>query len=1740
MLAPDAISIPGIVLEEEIGRGAQAVVFRGRRNGSAYAVKVGQEVPLEQLERELLRFRREAGALARLKHPAVTRVLEVGKTSNRPYLIMEYLEGQTLADLLERTAPLSRIRVVELAKTLAGALEEVHGHGLVHRDLKPQNIFICSNGSVKLTDFGLAAYTGAELDRNEVVGTFRYSSPEQTGALKRPVDARSDLYSLGVILYECSTGAPPFRGADATELVRQHSSTVPPEPWQQNAEIGRGLSSMISKLLAKDPDDRYQSAAGLLEDLEGLEQIEREPLVMLSRKESRRAAPEPPLVGRRQELSVLSDWWTRARRGEGLVGLVAGSAGVGKSRLVRELCRNAGELGLVLHGSCYSDDPLPLSPFRQALERHVETLASLPDRERADGVQRLRRAAGEYAPLLRGFCPPLAQLIPDSGGVDTSQAHDQFYQALVYLLLHLAELHQTALLVLDDVHLADVATREVLIHLSDQSRHAPFLGVVTARDDQGGLPELLNQTNFYASLSLPAMEEEAIAALIRAQLGGTVSDRSLVRRIASRCHGNLFVVQEYVRALLDSGQLQPHWGAWKVDAEGLESLHLPDNVLELVTRRVEGLGEEARWLLYLAAVIGRPFRPDFLIRAAGRQSDVVNRSVAEAARAGLLERLGSRYQFVHHQVREALLLGQEPEDRAGLHERVALALEQVGPHGPDQTFELARHYARGAPEKHAARTYEVSLEAGRLALDEFASEDAYEFLRQAGAVAALAGRRDDPAFEELMGEVCARTGRLAEALEHLERSARSSPEKLARARRRTRLARLHLSNYDTTQAREEVELAFADLGQAAPTGSLWRAFSSGSSGDVLLAELLGVAGETAYFEGEPWVLLEATLRQMASARRIGPGHERVRFLCLASTVMASAGLPMPAQRCAREALRQAEELGDPLLAAKAAYRHALTQNISGRPRDAEHLLKRCLDDRGRWLKTWDYLNACKDLAWNLLMRGYLQEAWAWIERGLRRARLTTRSREALFGHVLIPYAGAVLAGIGRGREGMEYLQGFQDIAEEDWRERYRQSSYLQGLLFFHFQQGELGSAIDEIVEQHQRLGWNPRFAPYELRSFYLFRAYVELERCQRGSGDPKRLKAVLNELAGAAASPAIRCHQQALKAGLFALAGRHDAALQKLDGAERIARAVDSPWASFEIIRLRARSLAALGHRESALREARVAQVLAGEHGWLHRQHQLRSEFHLRDASTAGSRGGQPVTLESAYAIKLQRYVDALLEVSLAAAQSSDPAHQARLALDEIIRLLGAERGLLFFIQEKELVLEAARDANRSDLTGPLAYSQTVVSRVRLERRPLVVSGTDQAEVLGSESVVVHDLRSIIAAPLAVRDRLLGVVYLDNRLARGIFTESEVEVLQALANQIAIGLESARAARLEARFTTEQQQRRLAEQLRDLTSSLSSTLELSEVLSRLLLSLEEVLSLDTAEAWLVTRDRAHRAALIGEPTSDRDDLRFAEHRLLEETAASAQPVLISNLDTDLRTGYGELPGRSWMGIPIIGGGELRALLLVGSEKRAAFSDHHCELAWTFGGQAAIALENARLFAEVHKLATIDELTQVANRRSFFDHAERELKRARRYDHPMAAIMIDIDHFKSFNDRYGHAIGDEVLREVARRSGESLRTVDLLARYGGEEFAVLLPQTALSGAVTVAERLRRAIAERPLESVAGPLELTISLGVAEREAPEDISALLNRADGALYAAKSGGRNRVCTAETTATTAEKPGT
>src|SRR5215471_5452935 len=253
----------------ELGRGAMGVVYKAQDPtiGRTVALKT-MRLDVHGLENGdvLRRFKNEARAAGILNHPNIVTIYDAGEQDGMFYIAMEFIEGTTLHAMLAEKRVLGAEEIIQLSRQICRGLDYAHSNGIVHRDIKPANIMITGNGTVKIMDFGIAKSGGQVTNTGQVLGTPNYMSPEQVKG--RPLDGRSDLFSLGVILYEMLTGEKPFVGQNVTTIIYKIVNETPITPRDLDVTVHPGLNAIVTKALAKAPDDRYQSGAELIRDLE--------------------------------------------------------------------------------------------------------------------------------------------------------------------------------------------------------------------------------------------------------------------------------------------------------------------------------------------------------------------------------------------------------------------------------------------------------------------------------------------------------------------------------------------------------------------------------------------------------------------------------------------------------------------------------------------------------------------------------------------------------------------------------------------------------------------------------------------------------------------------------------------------------------------------------------------------------------------------------------------------------------------------------------------------------------------------------------------------------------------------------------------------------------------------------------------------------------------------------------------------------------------------------------------------------------------------------------------------------------------------------------------------------------------------------------------------------------------------------------------------------------------------------
>jgi len=709
----------------------------------------------------LARYAREKELLDALEGHGAVRALALTQEGHRPVLVLEECPGQPLAQWL-RGDPVLAERL-EVGVALAGAIEQVHSRGVIHRDLSPSNVLVDpATLEVHLIDFGSAARATSTDPPRHLTGTLSYVAPELSGRLAHAIDQRTDLYSFGAVLYEVLTGVPPFPEEDALALIHAHLARRPIPPARHVPALPRVLSDVVLRCLEKNPDDRYQSATSVRQDLQRvldewrrhgdvatfpLGQVDAWRTVRLSRK----------IYGQEPVLRAIQDAWDASRQGSPHLVLITGTAGSGKTSVLAEAA-GLWEDGSILVGRGRCTPESRTGGARDAVNALLGELAALPDDLQEKWRVTVEAVVGDDAEPLLGDMPNLAALLGRAHApVRRPHPPDEMRRVLVRLMHALAATGTGVVLELDDVERADPSTVELLGQLLLDDPVDGLLLVATMDADapeDAPVHDLLTRARSADVLDearLEALGQEDITALLADSLFAPANAVGpLAEVLAAKTLGHPLSLHHALEELIRAGHIAPNESrtAWTWDLDAVRKLAVSTNVADVLAAKASALPAADLALLREAAVLGSRFEDTLLAAMRSEDSAVVRRRLRHLVAAGLVElganagREGLSCHFVHERIRKVVLDAITPEQLARLHLRVARALADVlsPADRSGRARELADHWNAATPFI-CSRDLRISAARDNLEAAEQCWEhsDASGALAYAGAGIALLG-----------------------------------------------------------------------------------------------------------------------------------------------------------------------------------------------------------------------------------------------------------------------------------------------------------------------------------------------------------------------------------------------------------------------------------------------------------------------------------------------------------------------------------------------------------------------------------------------------------------------------------------------------------------------------------------------------------------------------------------------------------------------------------------------------------------------------------------------------------------------------------------------------------------------------------------------------------------------------------------------------------------------------------------
>jgi PAS domain S-box-containing protein len=745
---------------DRISATAGSDLYRGRRltDGMPVLLKL---LPEPADAAQFARFRREYLLLQSLNVAGIAKPLALIDECGRLALILEDFAGESLEAVLGREPRLGVALCLRIGRHLADALTGIDAAQVIHRDIRPANILVApETGRVLLVDFSLATAQESNtilpvdvaVPAPVPASDWAYVSPEQTGRMNRPVDYRTDCYSTGVVLYQMLTGQLPFQANDPLEWMHCHIARMPAPPSGIAPEVPQPVSDIVMRLLAKLPEDRYQSAHGLLADLDQcLAQLQAsgriEPFPLGTEDVPQRFRVPNKLYGRGPEVERLLGAFERmAATGQAALVTVSGYSGIGKSSLVDALRKPiVAKHGYFITGKFdqYQRD-IPYATLKQAFCELVRQLLAESEARVAGWRQQIQSAIGVNGHLVVDVLPQLELIIgpqPPVSPLPPAEAQSRFRMVFRQFVTTFTSEEHPLVLFLDDLQWIDAASLALIEHLVTHKDTRYLLLIGAYRDNEVSAAHPLMASLDTIRHSGAPVVDLRLAPLSLAHLNQLVVDtlhappsvcEPLSRLVCERTEGNPFFFIQFLDALHKDGLLrhdvQQH--AWRWDLDQIKAKDFADNVVDLMVEKLRRLPVRAQEALQLAACLGNTFEPRQLALISGYASGQARErlSVAEvdqgltaAVRESLIVRTGGSGKFLHDRIQQAAYSLIPEADRAGVHLYLGRALlASLTPHElVGHVFDVANQFNRGAARlvdrDEKAQVAAIDLRAGRRA-----------------------------------------------------------------------------------------------------------------------------------------------------------------------------------------------------------------------------------------------------------------------------------------------------------------------------------------------------------------------------------------------------------------------------------------------------------------------------------------------------------------------------------------------------------------------------------------------------------------------------------------------------------------------------------------------------------------------------------------------------------------------------------------------------------------------------------------------------------------------------------------------------------------------------------------------------------------------------------------------------------------------------------------------------------------
>ena len=1452
------MTAPSEFVLEQFREGADFTVYRGRQRGDPSPILAVAPATKHPSPQSLRRLEYEYLLASELDSAWAAKPLALTRHEGQTVLILKDPGGEPLDLVLERNQGqlLDLTRFLRIAIGLAKVLGHVHRQGLIHKDIKPANVLVDGADNVWLTGFGIASRMPHERQAPEppeiIAGTLAYIAPEQTGRMNRSIDIRSDLYSLGVTLYQILTGHLPFDAADPLEWVHCHIARQPTPPDERVA-VPDLLSAITMKLLSKNPEERYQTASGLEADLRRcLAQWQSDGRIdafaLGAHDASDRLMIPEKLYGREGEIEVLLAAFDRVvTHGTPELVLVSGYSGVGKSSVVNELHKALiPPRGLFASGKFdqYKRD-IPYGTLAQAFQTLIRQILVKSEAEVERWRGSLQEVVGPNGQLVVNLIPELEFIIgkqPPAAELPPRDAQNRFQLVFRRFLGAFARKEHPLALFLDDLQWMDAASLELLEYLVTNSETQHLLLVGAYRDNEVSDAHPLTRTLEVIRKAGAQVEEIVLAPLGIDDVGRLVSDalhceadssHPLAKLVHEKTGGNPFFAIQFLTALAEEGLLSrdPDAATWIWDLARIRAHGYTDNVVGLMVKKLKRLSSTAQTALQQLACLGNVVEIATLSLVFGEPEETIHASLLEAVGTGLILRLEGSYAFLHDRIQEAAYALIPEDKRAGAHLGIGRKLLASMSQDPltEYLFNVANQLNRGAAllidRDEKAQVAAIDLRAGRKAKAAAAYASACEYL---SAGMALLDERDWSSQYELTFSLwleraeCELSGNfdtIEYLIAELLQRGRSKVDRAAAYRLKIQLhilkgeyrpavasavACLMLFGIDMPEhpTREQVQAEYETVWpvlNGRPIESLIDLPLMTDPELLAATHILSVLAHAAYYDDFlSFCLIACRLAKIGmqhgvSATFLGFSHFG-RVLCSVFHRYADG------HRFARLTCHLIEKHGFTAIRARAYTQMGSTglwtQPVTSTIDFMHEAFRASLD-------TGDLASACFSMTLSvtylLLRSDPLEAVWRESEMALDFAR------KVKSGHIVdvIGYQQRFIANmLGRTATFTSYSDAqFDETAfEAQMRMPELSFGYWKYKLMARYLSGDYMEALTAASKAKPLLSSGPsRANPLD---YFYYTALTVAALYEKASAEEQQewrdlLTAHREQLREWAESypPTFADKHLLVSAEIARLEGRAFDAMQLYEQAIQSAREngfVQNEALAYEVA---ARFYAARGFAVIAhvyLSKARNCYDRWGAHGKVRQLDERYPRLHEERLPTSTtSTIGTPVG---------QLDVETVVKASQALSSEIVLPKLIERLMRIAVEHAGAERGLLILLRDDKPQIEAVAAIShgtvdvsvRQTVIAPLDLPQSALQYVIRTRERVVLDDASVRNLYSEDEYVQQKRpRSVLCLPIVKQTKLVGAFYLENNLTPHAFTSNRVALLEMLASQAAISLENA-------------------------------------------------------------------------------------------------------------------------------------------------------------------------------------------------------------------------------------------------------------------------------------------------------------------------------------------------------------